>query len=307
MQPYDIVSKLWIEQCSEAFLKELVGARIKEFQPIEQLAQEQPAISKADYVLKAKTPTGASEVFVLEFLTRWETKKLIDFARYSLFCKKKFGVRIRPVLVLFKAHAQARAFYRDEIATFRFQLLKLYEFEAAKVFARRLPELYPLIPLMKGGVALAEEVNRDLLESELPHSKKADLLAVLSVFLGLRDKGLAAKVRKEQNARMNVMAESPVYQEIINLGRDQGRAEGRMEGRAEGRVEGQAQGRAEGRVEGLRKAIELGMEIRFGAAAKKIMPVLESCSDLAQLERAAEAVKTVRSVEQFLCLMRGPG
>jgi hypothetical protein len=52
---------------------------------------------------------------------------------------------------------------------------------------------------------------------------------------------------------MNVMAESPVYPEILNLGRDQGRAKGQPEGRAEG----------------LRKAIELGLEIRFGAAVKR--------------------------------------
>jgi hypothetical protein len=213
MQPYDIVSKLWIEQCTEPFLKELVGARIKQFQSIEELAQEQPAISKADYVLKAE----------------------------------------------------------------------LYELAAAGVLARRIPELYPLIPLMKGGVALAEEANRALLESELPRSKKADLLAVLTVFLGLRDKGKAAKVRKEQDAHMNVMAESPVYQEILN----------------QGRAEGEAKGRAEGRAEGLRKAIALGLEIRFGAEAKKLLPILGRCLDLAELERAAEAVKTVPSIEDF--------
>ena len=68
MQPYDIVSKLWIQQCTEAFLKELVRARIKQFEPVEELAQEQPAISRADYVLRAKTPAGTSQVFVLRGL-----------------------------------------------------------------------------------------------------------------------------------------------------------------------------------------------------------------------------------------------
>ena len=29
MQPYDIVSKLWIEQCSEAFLKELMRRQLR--------------------------------------------------------------------------------------------------------------------------------------------------------------------------------------------------------------------------------------------------------------------------------------
>ena len=60
--------------------------------------------------------------------------------------------------------------------------------DAVKIFARRIPELYPLIPLMKGGAALAEQANRALLQSELPRSTKADLLAVLRVFLGLRER-----------------------------------------------------------------------------------------------------------------------
>ena len=298
MQSYDIVSKLWIERCTEAFLKELVGARIKQFEPIEEVAQEQPAISKADYVLKAKTASGARHVFVLEFLTRWDTDKLLDFARYTLFCKKKFRLRNRPVLVLFKPSARARAIYEDECVTFRFQLLKLYEVDAAEVLARGIPELYPLIPLMKGGVALAQRANRALLESELPRSKKADLLAVLRVFLGLRDPMQAAKVMQEQDAHMNVMAESPVYQEILNQGRDQGRAEGLAEGEAKGLAEGEAKGKAKGRAEGLRKAVELGLEIRFGVEAKKVRSMIDKCS-LAELERAAESVKTVRSLRDF--------
>jgi hypothetical protein len=288
MQPYDIVSKLWIEQCTEAFLKELVGVRIKQLQPVEEAAQEQPAISKADYVLKVKTRSGARQVFVLEFLTRWETDKLIDLARYTLFCKKKFRLRNRPVLVLFKPSAQARAFYRDECTTFRFQLLKLYQVDGARVLARGVPELYPLIPLMKGGVALAERANRALLESEMPRSKKADLLAVLSVFLGLRDSGRAAKIRSEQDTYMNVMAESPVYQEILNAGREQGRAEGESKGRAEG----------------LRRAVELGLEIRFGTEAEKVRRLVGKCSP-AELERAAEAVKTVKSIEEFRRVVGG--
>ena len=198
MQPYDIVSKLWIEQCTEVFLKELVRARVKQFEPIEELAQEQPAISRADYVLKAKTPAGTSQVFVLEFLTRWETDKLIDLARYTLFCKRKFRMRMRPVLVLFKPHVRARSLYQDECTTFRFQLLKVYELDGAKVLARRILELYPLIPLMRGGVTLAHEANRRLLESQLPRSKKAELLAVLSVFWGCRTRSRRPKLEENR-------------------------------------------------------------------------------------------------------------
>jgi predicted transposase YdaD len=97
---------------------------------------------------------------------------------------------------------------------------------------------------------------------------------------------------------MNVMAESPVYQEILNQGRAEGLAEGEAKGRAEGEAKGRVEGEAKGRVQGLRAAVELGLEIRFGKEAKLLSPMLARCS-LAELTRAAEAVKTVRSLKEF--------
>src|SRR5216110_326916 len=98
--------------------------------------------------------------------------------------------------------------------------------DAGEFFARGIPQLYPLIPLMKGGVELAESANRKLIESDLPELDKTALLGVLSVFLGLRDKEKARKILKEQRERMNVLAESPIFQEVLQMGRDEGEAKG---------------------------------------------------------------------------------
>ena len=71
---YDTVSKLWIERCTGPFLKEMLNLRIQQLDPVEELAQEQPSMAKADSVLKATLADGTQRALILEFLTRseWE-------------------------------------------------------------------------------------------------------------------------------------------------------------------------------------------------------------------------------------------
>jgi hypothetical protein len=220
---------------------------------------------------------------------------LLDLAQYTIFCKKKLRLTTGAVLILFTPHSSARSIYEDESITFRFRLLKLYEMDAGEFFARGIPQLYPLIPLMKGGVELAESANRKLIESDLPELDKTALLAVLSVFLGLRDKEKARKILKEQRERMNVLAESPIFQEVLQMGRDEGEAKGRMEGRMEGQIEGRAQGEARA----LRHAVLLVLKSRFGESASAVSEALEKCSDSALLDAALVGAASVPSVEDF--------
>jgi hypothetical protein len=86
---YDTVSKLWIERCTGPFLKEMLDLPIRQLEPVEELAQEQPSMAKADSVLKATLADGTKQAFILEFLTRWDEDKLLDLAQYTIFCKKK--------------------------------------------------------------------------------------------------------------------------------------------------------------------------------------------------------------------------
>ena len=66
--------------------------------------------------------------------------------------------------------------------------------------------------------------------------------------------------------------------------------------RAEGRVEGRAEGRLEGRAEEARVLLMHLGRLKFGRApARKQQKILESISDLAQLESLAERLLSVDS------------
>ena len=295
----DIVSKLWIEQCAEPFLRELLGVKPVSMESLEEIAQEQPSISRADYVFKIKAENNEHSVFLLEFLTHWIDDKLIDLARYTLFCKKKLRLRVYPTLILFNPHFKATPVYRDENTRFRCRLVKMWELDAKKFFRKHIPELYPLIPLMKGGVELAEEVNQALMESNLGRLKKTDLLAVFSTFLGLRDKAKAATIVREQRDHMNVFAESPIFKQVLKMGRDKGLKAGRTKGLAQGKNEGRAEGLREGRAAGLREGIKMGLEMRFGRKARELNSLIDGCNDLYLLKCALEEVKTTDSLSAF--------
>jgi hypothetical protein len=266
---------------------ELLHLPIQQLEPVEELAQEQPSMAKADSVLKATLADNSKQTFILEFLTRWDEEKLLDLAQYTIFCKKKLRLHTEAVLILFTPHSLARSIYQDESITFRFRLLKLYEMDAGEVFARGIPQLYPLIPLMNGGVELAESANRKLIESDLPDLDKTALLAVLSVFLGLRDKDKARKILKEQRERMNVLAESPIFQEVLQMGRDEGEATGRLEGRAEGEARA------------LRHAVLIVLKSRFGEKASVVSEALEKCSDPTLLDAALAGAANASSLQDF--------
>ena len=62
---YDTASKLWIEKCTAPFLKEILDSPIRQLDPVEELAQEQPSMAKADSVLKATLDDGTRRAFIL--------------------------------------------------------------------------------------------------------------------------------------------------------------------------------------------------------------------------------------------------
>jgi hypothetical protein len=82
---------------------------------------------------------------------------------------------------------------------------------------------------------------------------------------------------------MNVLAESPIYQQI----------------QEEGRRKGQEAGLQKGRQEGLIQAVKLGLELRFGGEGMDLFPEVEQCSDLVILAGAREAIREGRTLEEI--------
>jgi hypothetical protein len=69
------------------------------------------------------------------------------------------------------------------------------------------------------------------------------------------------------------------------------------------RKEGKAEGRTEGLREGLLEAINLGLELRFGKEALRVVPQVRGISDLERLRGLTAALTRVATVAEFESLL----
>lgn len=82
---------------------------------------------------------------------------------------------------------------------------------------------------------------------------------------------------------MAVLLESPWYQEILNKGLEQGLQQGRQEGLREG----------------LLAAIELGLELKFGASGLELIPEISQIQDVDVLRGIQEGLRTINSLDEL--------
>ena len=102
----------------------------------------------------------------------------------------------------------------------------MWEYEARE-FLSADTGLLPFVPLMKGGLDLMVQAENRIYAEVKETEKRADLLASLAIFAGLKDAGMA-KIFMER--RRDLMIESPVYELIKQEGRQEGKQEGKQEG-----------------------------------------------------------------------------
>ena len=78
---------------------------------------------------------------------------------------------------------------------------------------------------------------------------------------------------------MDVLLESPWYQEILNKGREQGRQEGLRQGLLEG--------------------IEFGLEFKFGSSGLELLPEISQIQNVDVLRAIQEVLRTTNSLDEF--------
>ena len=79
-----------------------------------------------------------------------------------------------------------------------------------------------------------------------------------------------------------------------------------QEEREDGRREGFQQGRQEALREGLLKAIQFGLELKFGVAGLALFPDIQKIQDLDLLNTIQEALKIANSPQEIRLLWEPP-
>ncbi|MCS7039401.1 MAG: hypothetical protein NZP34_07350 [Caldilineales bacterium] len=303
--PYDIAAKVLVEKCSSEILRRFLGIPVTEATLLELLPQETTSVRRSDFPLMVHGADGRRRLVILEVQSEWDPDLPLRILEYRCRHKIRHDVETISCVLLLRPSEAARDHYEDNEVSFRFHLIKVYELDAAAVIAEGALCLLPLVPLMRGGVGLAEQADRLLYAGELSSSDKSDMLTILAIMSGLVSRELANTL---VNKRRDIMIKSYTYDLIKQEGLEEGLEQGLKQGLEQGLAQGLERGRQEGLAEGLRigllQAIGLVLEMRFGAAGVQLLPEIAAISDVGVLQRVFEQLRVVSTPEELRAVYR---
>lgn len=128
-------------------LREVAGLEVRSLRILDELPQEQTALLRCDYAAQFTRPDGSQGIVIVEFQTRWEEDKILDFVAYAVQRMRRHPQPVVPVMLLFNPHPAARdIFQRGPILGFQFRLVKVWEIEVSHLLESRQPWLWALSP-----------------------------------------------------------------------------------------------------------------------------------------------------------------
>ena len=211
---------------------------------------------------------------------------------YAALAEEKYDLWVYPVvfhLLPPRSGTDLATHYHSEqlgiTAHQDFVVIKVWELEAAAVLEQENPALLPFVPLMKGADEATIRASAQRLRGLAGGERLETLLGLFASFV-LDVETIEQIVRWN----MNVLRESPWYQEIL--------AEGVKQGLAQGLERGLERGREEGTWQGQRQAILHLLEVRFylpqaveAELADRLAPIVSAADLQTLLIAAAEAEK----------------
>ncbi len=299
MMQYDIAAKVIVEIGKEELLRHFLHVEPVAMELLEEIPQETASLRSSDFPLRLQTAEGEEKIVLLEFQTVWEVDAVWRMMDYACRFKLKYRLPVVPAMLLFRRHPTASGVYRDECFEFRYRLVKLWEQPAREVLERR---LYPLLPFTPAMDATEEDVlaaERQLYESPLPKTEKADLLTALGLFAGLRAESLAQRLFER---RRDIMIQSPMYDLIKREGLLEGIEKGIEKGMERGMEKGMEKGMEEGK-KWMRSAVAFALQARFGEDAKALESRVKAIDEIGRLEAIHRAVvggKPLEDVKELI-------
>ncbi|MBF0507784.1 MAG: hypothetical protein HQK57_02530 [Deltaproteobacteria bacterium] len=220
---YDVSFKFLFEKCAPQIIRQLVGIPVVESDSVEPLPTETVSLRRSDAAFRVTDENGNQEIVLLEIQTNWEEdvpKRLLEYrSRYLVKCKEK----ITSCVLLLKPTSGAVGHYEDNEISYRFRLIRVYEFDAEKIISSGVTCLLPLVPIMRHGLDLLPGADQLVYESPLPLQDKVDLLSAMTAFTGLVSKELAQELFSR---RRDLIMESYAYELFKKEGFDEGKKEG---------------------------------------------------------------------------------
>ncbi|MEM7539438.1 MAG: hypothetical protein AAF639_45195 [Chloroflexota bacterium] len=201
-------------------------------------------VSRAsDSLLKVRTPGGEPFLLLTELQLRYPAHNKMErrLAAYAALAREKFGLDVYVVVIyLLPAGDEViigTEFHREfmgQTAHQDFQTRKMWQLDALQALRTKNPVLLPFIPLMKGGTkkSTIQTCIKRIEQEEEAEELGAMMLAFASAVMDI------AILKQLTRWDMQVLLETPFFQEIIEENREPWIEEGREEGLQKGLQEG---------------------------------------------------------------------
>jgi predicted transposase YdaD len=228
-QTADIGSKRLISLAPDAWLQWVTG--LPQITSLEFLSADFQWISReGDVLQKAFLPELGEFLVLTELQLRFDRRMPQRMRLYAALAEERYGLLTYPVLVNIlppPRNASTQNFYQSELLGLQarqdYRVINLWEIDADLILQQPLPTLLPFVPILQGGnqpakVARAVQLLRN-------QDQLRDLEPLLAFFAGFV---LETQIIQEiMRWDMEILRESPWYNQMIQEGLQQGLQQGR--------------------------------------------------------------------------------
>jgi predicted transposase YdaD len=277
---YDIAAKVIVDMGKEVILRRFLKMDPGSIQLLEELPEETVSLRRSDFPLHVVLKDGKEIIVLVEIQTHFNRDFVLRMIDYTVRFELKYHLEVIPLVLLLTPSLLATGFYEDNIHTFKYQIVRLWE-ERAENYMDEI-YLYPFIPLMEQGEDLLDRAETRIYDNvEMNMEKKGDLLTAMAIFAGLKDKGLAVNLIKR---RRDIMRQSAAYEVI--------------------KEEGLKEGIQQGMQQGIRQSLLDMLEIKFETVPLRLVKAINDITDAEILRMLHRHAMKCSSTEEFEEKMR---
>jgi predicted transposase YdaD len=279
----------WVTQTNDIAVKEILNS---EFQWVSR---------ESDVLIRANSPRHGEFLILNELQLRYKPSMPKRMRAYIALAEEKYNLPIYPVLINIikesdtKIPTTFKSKFMGLSARQDYKVINLWEIDAQIAFDG-VSCLLPFVPILKNG---GDEATIERALRVLRASEKLEQFEMLLGFFAtfVLDSPLVQSIMRLD---MAVLQQSPWYQQILFEGQQIGEEIGERRGQQIGEEIGEQRGEQRGIV----SAIELGLELKFGAEALQLMESISQISDLDQLKVIKDAIKIVHTLDEIRQLVQ---
>ncbi len=228
---------------------------------------------ETDVLIRATSPEFGNFLVLNELQLRYINTMPSRMRCYAGLAEEKYQLPVYPVLIniLPTGNTEIPTSFISNIGGLRaiqdYRVINLWEVDVNIAFQQPLPSLLPFVPILKGGND--ESTIKEALQILRRDEDLNQLETVLAFFATFVLE--SALVQEIMRWDMEVLQESPWYQEILT----------------------------EGRKEQMLSNIEMSLDAKFGSRGLELMSQISQISDLQRLEDILRTVVLANSAEEI--------